>query len=125
MTQISTLKDLKIAHTELVLRNKELKKCSYDLKLARKNIKDREVEKEKQVSITNCDLEEMMFTVSHKVRNCVANVIGISKMIFDDNNLEIHEWREMIKIIIISAESLNKSTEQLTKLIYKKKKCQN
>ena len=118
----TTLKELKIAHQELIISHKELEKCSYDLEIAHKNIEHRKIEKEKLANKTSNDLEEMMFAVSHKVRKSVANILGISKLIYEDKELEVQEWREMVTIIISSAESLNVSTEELSKLIHKKKK---
>jgi signal transduction histidine kinase len=69
----------------------------------------------------NIDLENMMFTISHKVRKSVADIIGISKILCDDIDIELHEFKEMLGIIIQSAESLNLSTEELSKLIHDNK----
>lgn len=67
------------------------------------------------------DLEEMMFTISHKVRKSVANILGISNLLQTDKSLGIKEWRQMVNIITQSAESLNVSTEELSKFIHLKK----
>ncbi len=80
-----------------------------------------EIEKEKRSNEVNNDLREMMFTVSHKVRSSVANILGISNLLKTDESLSIEDWREMLNIIIQSAESLNRSTEELSKFINLKK----
>jgi signal transduction histidine kinase len=73
----------------------------------------------------NKDLEDMLFTVSQNIRKSVANILGISRLLFDDENLEEAELREMLSIIIESAESLNISTEELSYFIYLKKEISN
>ncbi len=63
----------------------------------------------------------MLFTVSYNIRKSVANILGISRLLCEDENLEERELREMLTIIIESAESLNISTEELSNFIYLKK----
>jgi len=115
------LKDLKIAQQELIVHHKDLEKCSHDLKVANKNLDIREIEKEKRIVEVNEDLESMMFTISHRVRDSVAKILGISNLLCDNSDIGEVELREMLKIIIQSAESLNISTEELSKFISKKR----
>ena len=114
----TTLKELKAAQEELILNHKELEKCSNDLRIANKNLNTGEIEKDKRADEINNDLGEMMFTVSHKVRKSVANILGISNLLCEDKDLGVEEWKEMLQIIIQSAESLNISTEELSKFIH-------
>jgi len=112
-----TLENLRIAQQELILNHEELLKCSHDLKIANENLDIGEVEKERRVVQVNEDLENMMFTISHRVRDSVAKILGISTLLCDSSDIKETEFREMLKIIIQSAESLNAATEELTKFI--------
>lgn len=116
-----TLNDLRIAQQELINNHKQLAKCSHDLKVANENLDIGEIEKEKRVIQVNNDLEDMMFTISHRVRKSVAKILEISNLLCDDSNLGNTELREMLRIIIQSAESLNTSTEELSKFIRRRK----
>lgn len=116
--KIKPLYDLKIAHQELIAHHKELERCTAELKIANENLNSGE----KKRTELDIDLEEMMFTISHKVRKCVANILGISNVLCEDKTIEADELREMLQIIIKSAESLNNSTEELSKFIYFKRK---
>jgi signal transduction histidine kinase len=117
MNQNIILDKLKIAKQELILNHEELEKCVRDLKIANKNLKIRETEKELKVVEINSNLNEMMFTISHKIRKSVANILGLSKLLCEDVHLQNNEVREILLLIIQSAESLNFSTEELSKFI--------
>jgi len=121
MSKNSTLNELKIAQQELLFHHRELEKCAHDLKVANENLGTGAVEKEKRAGEVHQDLEEMMFTVSHRVRKSVATILGISNLLEADSDMGVPEWREMLHIIIQSAESLNVSTEELSKFIHLKK----
>jgi signal transduction histidine kinase len=125
MENNNTLKDLKNAQQELIIHHKELVKCAEELKEANDNLDIEEIEKEKRVVEVNKDLEDMLFTVSHNIRKSVANILGISRLLCDDEHLEEGELREMLTIIIESAESLNITTEELSNFIYLKKEISN
>ena len=120
MDQSYTLKELKIAHQDLLLQHKELEKCADDLKIAHINLDKGAKDKVNRSIEVNNDLEQMMFTVSHKVRKSVANILGIADLLRTDKNLTVEELNEMLDIIIESAKSLNISTEELSKFIHKK-----
>ncbi len=121
MNQSYTLNELKIAHQELILHHKELEKCAHDLKIANNNLNKKEIEKVNRINEVNNDLEEMMYTISHRVRKSVANILGISDLLRTDKSLSAEELNEMLDIIIQSAKSLSISTEELSKFIHLKK----
>lgn len=121
MERNKTLNDLKIAQQELIIHHKELEKCAKDLKKANADLDIGEIEKEKLADEVNNNLEDMMFTISHKIRKSIANILGVCKLLCVDKNLGDAELREMLGIIIHSAESLNSSTEELAKFIHFKK----
>lgn len=83
------LNDLRAAQQELITHHEELKKCAHDLKVANKNLNIEEIEKEKRVVQVNNDLEDMMFTISHRVRKSIAKILGISHLLCDDNSLGV------------------------------------
>lgn len=121
-TNTTHLAELKIAHEELLLHRQDLEKCSAELKIANEHLDNGDTEHVKRTAALNSDLENMMFTISHKVRKSVANIIGISKLVYEDKDIDAAELREMLHIIITSAESLNKSTEELSKFIHENKR---
>ncbi|MDA6070866.1 hypothetical protein NJT12_14710 [Flavobacterium sp. AC] len=122
MDQNNILDKLKKAKQELILNHEELEKCTSDLKIATINLNIRETEKEFDMEEFNSNLEQMMFSISHKVRKSVANILGLSKLLCEDINLGNNELREVLLLIIQSAESLNTSTEELSKFICLKRR---
>ena len=114
--------DLKVAQEELTMNRLELEKCAAELKIATENLDIGEDKHVKNTAELNSNLENMMFAISHKVRKSVANIIGISKLVCEDKGINENELREMLHIIIHSAESLNVSTEELSTLIRKNKR---
>lgn len=118
MGTTSSFEQLKLAQKELLLHHEELEKCSRELRLAEKNLKIGKKEKNKNSKQLNSDLEEMMFILCHKVRKKVANILGISVLLQTDDSLGIPEWKEMLSIIIESAQLLNTATEELSKFIH-------
>lgn len=121
MAEKTTNEELKKVRQEMNLNHKALEKCHKDLIVANKKVDKGEFEKEKTLLELNSDLEKMMFTISHKVRNSVANILAISTLINEDETIETDELKEMLNIIFISAESLNKATEELSKFIRDRK----
>ena len=122
MDQDIILDKLKKAKQELIFNHEELQRCTKDLKIANVNLNIREKEKEFNMEEFNSGLEQMMFAISHKVRKSVANILGLSKLLCEDVNLGNSELREILLMIIQSAESLNTSTEELSKFICKKRR---
>lgn len=122
MDQDIILDKLKKAKQELIFNHEELQRCTKDLKIANVNLNIREKEKEFNMEEFNSGLEQMMFAISHKVRKSVANILGLSKLLCEDVNLGNNELKEILLLIIQSAESLNASTEELSKFICKKRR---
>ena len=91
------------------------------MKIANKKVHKSILDKEKVSIALNSDLEEMMFTISHRVRSSVANILAISTLINEDDSIETDELKEMLNIIFTSAEALNKATEELSKFIRDRK----
>lgn len=118
MSTNTTLEELKLAQKELLIHHEELEKCSRELRSAKTNLNSGEKEKEERIRQLNGDLEEMMFILCHKVRKSVANILGISVLLQTDESLGIAEWKEMLDIIIKSAQLLNVATEELSKFIH-------
>ena len=115
------LNELKIAHEELNLHHKELEKCAHDLKIANSNLVKEKTEKVIRINDVNNTLSDMMFTVSHRIRQSVANILGISELLRTNKDLTPEDLNEMLDIIIHSAKSLNIATEELSKFIHLKK----
>ena len=122
MDQDNILDKLKKAKQELIFNHEELERCTKSLKTANVNLNIVETEKELNMEEFNSGLEQMMFAVSHKVRKSVANILGLSKLLCEDVNLENNELREILRLIIQSAESLNASTEELSNFICLKRR---
>jgi light-regulated signal transduction histidine kinase (bacteriophytochrome) len=121
MAEKTTNEELKKVRQEMNLNHKALEKCNEDLIVANKKVDKGEFEKEKTLIELNSDLEKMMFTISHKVRNSVPNILAISTLINEDDTIETDELKEMLNIIFVSEESLNKATEELSKFIRDRK----
>lgn len=116
-----TLNDLKIAREELRIHEKELEKCSADLAIAKNKLHAIVQSEERILKEAHDNLEEMMYAISHNIRKSVANILGISRLLWEENNLKDEEMREFLIIIIHAAESLNSSTEDLSKYIHTQK----
>jgi K+-sensing histidine kinase KdpD len=111
------LAKLKIAEQQLIFYQEELEVCAKRLKIANINLKIRETEEKINKEEFNSNLDQMMFSVSHKLRKSVANILGLSEMLNEDLNLGNNEVREILLLIIQSAESLNFSTKELSDFI--------
>lgn len=118
MKNPTTLNDLRLAHKELLLHEKEIEKCTDNLKITKEKLEAMENKEEQFLKEAHYNLEEMMFTVSHKIRKSVANILGISRVLSEEPNLKEKDLKDFLEIIIYAAESLNRSTEDLTTYIY-------
>jgi PAS domain S-box-containing protein len=63
-------------------------------------------------------LEEMLFMISHKVRQPVANILGLSDMLLKYAHSP-EEQLNMLRLLNESAQSLDSFTTELTEFIYK------
>jgi signal transduction histidine kinase len=102
--------ELLVANTELCFQQKEKDKRAEELVDTLKGC----VSSENQLAVYIKGLKDMMFVISHKLRQPVANILGIS------NQLEGHvnsppELMELIDYIKKSATALDAFTEELTK----------
>jgi signal transduction histidine kinase len=126
--------ELIIANKELVFQNKEKEKRAAELIIANKELAYQNEEKEKRAAeliIANEELkkakeyqqeyirglEEMMFMTSHKVRQSIANILGLSHLL-DQSTNSPEEIKESIDYIKESALSLDIFTKELTAFIF-------
>jgi light-regulated signal transduction histidine kinase (bacteriophytochrome) len=63
----------------------------------------------------------MMFIISHKVRSPVANILGISYLLEENENKLSEESSALIQMLSQSALSLNALTEELATYIHTKR----
>lgn len=98
----------------LVVQSEKKKKLETKLILANKKKKD----KEKFQKENLLWLEEMMFIVSHKIRQPVANILGISNLLDNTNNSPV-DLKKMIAFMKLSALSLDNFTKELSAFICK------
>lgn len=133
MDKKTTLDKLIIAHKELVHQRKELEECNGKLARVNKKLHDKRIEKNKHAAELNdtdesnyaehtVDLDNLAHVISHKVRKSVANILGISNVLIENEDLSAEEIKELIDIIIQSAQSLNIFTEELSHSIHSKRK---
>jgi signal transduction histidine kinase len=121
MKKSYTLNDLKNAQQELLAHERDLDKCAADLKEVKVKLLSVKRKEERILREAYTSLEEMMFTISHKIRKSVATILGISKLLSEDTNLQNHELRAFLDVIINAAKSLEKSTADLTNYIHLQK----
>lgn len=122
--------ELIIANKELAFQNEEKEKRARELAIANKELEFQNTEKEKRAQeliITNSDLEktesylkeyilgleEMMFIISHKVRQPVAHLLGIANL-FDHVMNSPTELKQLVNYIKQSTQSLDRFTQELT-----------
>jgi signal transduction histidine kinase len=109
--------ELAIANKKLIFENREKEKRAVELAVANSNLKKAEILQKEHIAT----LEEMMFIISHKVRNPVANILGISYLLADNENHSSEEFTKMVQNIIESATSLNTFTHELSTCIHTKR----
>lgn len=124
--------ELVIANEELIYQNSEKEKRAAELIIANQELLYQNSEKEKRAKellIINSNLEEaksklkahlrgieeMMFITSHKLRQPITNIIGLS------NGLDLHQspedFKKSITHIKASANLLDTYTNELTSFI--------
>ena len=109
--------NLVAANTKLIIEKLENEEKGLQLQLANSKLKNAALlHDEDQV-----DLNSMMYALSHKIRKAVANILGISNLLIESEELTPEEFNKMIQIIIQSAQSLNLFTEELSKSIHAKR----
>lgn len=104
--------ELLIANQELIYQNNEREKRAIELTVAYNKIKKAEEFLKEYIR----GMEEMMFMTQHKVRQPVANIIGVSNLL--DEFIDKPEMlRKMIAYLKESAVSLDVFTKELTEYI--------
>jgi signal transduction histidine kinase len=126
--------ELIIANKELAFQNLEKEKRAAELIVANKNLESQNQEKEKRaaqlmsaISELNfaeeyqkeyiIGLEKLMFITSHKVRQPVTNILGIS-FLLDQSTNSPEEIKEYLEFIKQSAITLDGFTTELTIFIH-------
>jgi len=105
--------ELVLANIELAFQNEEKEKRAIELELAYKELKKTDAYLKEYVK----GLEEMMFMTSHKVRQPVANILGITNIINDYVNSPA-QLKTMVNHLKESATSLDAFIYELTTFIY-------
>ena len=130
--------DLGIANRKLSMQNEDKKKRAAELIIANKELAFQNKEKEKravelaeaceelrksEISLIQyiLGLEEMMFLTSHKVRQSITNILGVSEVI-DKSINSPEELRKLVGYLKDSATSLDVFTRDLTTLMSKMEK---
>ncbi len=123
--------ELFIANKELVFQNEEKQKRADELVIANRHF-DTQYEEKRQLAIklTNAidelrateeylisyirGLEKLMFMTSHKVRQPIAQIIGISKLIDQSTNYSEDKFKIIIAFIRPCVLALDDFTKELT-----------
>ncbi|MDF2436676.1 MAG: hypothetical protein K0Q95_1052 [Bacteroidota bacterium] len=131
------VRELLEAHNNLILLHRALLKCAEELSKSNSELVFEQDEKEKRAEElidTNAelqkandyqdlhvgDMEDLMFVISHKIRQPVAHLLGIANLLELEN--DAIEMKKMLGMIKKSALELDRFTEQLSDMIHRKKK---
>lgn len=123
--------ELIVANKELAYQNNEKQNRADELILANKELAYQNSEKQKRaIELTEAygelektaeflrdyskGLEEMIFITSHKVRQPIAHILGISNLLDSSNNYTPDELNKIVGYIKKSAISLEFFTRELT-----------
>ena len=102
-----------IANTELSFQNIERDKRAAELILANKELRDAQESQLRNIK----GLEEMMFMISHELRQPVVQILGITSL-FEVLKDSPEETAELAELIRESAKSLDNYTRELTTFVY-------
>ena len=105
--------ELLIANKELAFQNIEKEKRAAELLLANNELK--EAQKSQQENIKG--LQEMMYMISHELRQPVVQILGITSL-FETLKNSPEETAELTHLIRESAKSLDNYTRELTTFVY-------
>jgi signal transduction histidine kinase len=106
--------ELAVAKACLLFENSEKEKRALELDAANSELNTaREAQKQNILA-----LEEMMFMISHKVRQPVANILGIACLLEENEIRTPAEFKELVQSVIGSAIALNQFTIELSTLIH-------
>jgi hypothetical protein len=104
--------DLLLANKELIFQNEVKDKCAEELALAIKELVVQNKDKAKRVE----ELEEILFIISHKERQHISRILGLSDLIEKGKNTP-EELSKEVAYIKESALALNEITKEMTKYI--------
>ena len=104
-------KELILAVEELAFQNSEKEKRAIELIMANDNLKIAEGQQQQHIN----GLEEMMFMTSHRVRQPVMNILGLSALLRDSTS--ITEQEQLVDGLEKSAFILDTFTRELTVLL--------
>ncbi len=104
--------ELIIANQELIYQNEEKEKRAEELASAYQELKKTEDYLKEYIK----SMEEMMFITSHKVRQPVANILGITSIIGGFINSPF-QLKKMVIFLKRSAQSLDGFIRELTEFI--------
>jgi signal transduction histidine kinase len=102
--------ELIIANKELVLQYEEKRELAAELTIAYGELKKIEVYLRSYIK----GLQEMMFITSHKVRQPVAHILGISNLLNPSINYSLDELKKIVGYIKKSALALDNFTRELS-----------
>ena len=105
--------ELLIANTELAFQNIEKEKRAAELLLANNELKEAHKLQEENIK----GLQEMMYMISHELRQPVVQILGITSL-FEILKNSPEEAAEMTELIRESAKSLDNYTRELTDFVY-------
>lgn len=106
-----------IAKKKIIFQNKEKEKLAEELIIANKKLK---IEEEYQKEYIR-ELGDIVFLISHKIRQPVAHILGLSKLL-DGAIKSPEELNKIVSYFKTSAQSLDDHTRELMTFIHKSKK---
>jgi signal transduction histidine kinase len=105
--------ELNIAYKKLIFKIQERQIKTAELNIANRDLR---IAEEKQKEYIK-GLEEVMFMTSHKVRQPIANILGLSNML-DQSISSPDELKQFVDCIKQSALTLDIFTRELTTFIF-------
>ena len=105
--------ELILANKELAFQKEEKVKRAEELAIAYKELQKTEAYLKEYIK----GLEEMMFITSHKVRQPIAQILGISMLLELTTDYSFDEVKEIVGYIKNSARSLDDFTKELSQFM--------
>ncbi len=107
--------ELLIANEELAYQNTEKENRATELIAVNKNLKMAKSYQKQYIK----GLEKIMYLISHRVRQPICQIVGISNLLETPNSVD--EVKKMLSYVKASASSLDLFTKDLTEMIKKLK----
>ncbi|MEO6301923.1 MAG: hypothetical protein ABIP51_02005 [Bacteroidia bacterium] len=102
--------ELILANTELIFQKEEKAKRAEELTIAYNELKKTEEYLKEYIK----GLEEIMFITSHKVRQPVAHILGISNLLDVTTEYSLEELKQIVGYVKHSANALEDFTKELS-----------